>query len=128
MILPNHLLWGIHEMQSLEVCVDFGPICGRDPRKSAPTLILDLSERMRMLVDRFPSLSGLSRLSYGAARNQRCHADLVSIMENLCADLKLGLQPAIFRLGGVSSTSSSLLIYHFLISLGPSQPLLIYRH
>ena len=127
MILPIQLPFVIHEIQPLEICVDFGPICGRDPRKGAPTLILDLSQRMGVLVDRFASCSGLGRLSYGAAQDQRCHADLVSMLENLCVDLKLGLQLAVFRLGGVSSTSSPLLIYHFVTNLGPSQPLLIYR-
>ena len=49
------------------------------------------------------------------------------MLENLCVDLKLGLQLAVFRLGGVPSTSSPLLICHFVTNLGPSQPLLIYR-
>ena len=51
-ILPIQLPKEIHEVQPLQICVDFGPICGRDPRKGAPTLILDLSQRMGMLVDR----------------------------------------------------------------------------
>ena len=49
----------------------------------------------------FASCSGLGRLSYGAAQDQRCHADLVSMLENLCAYWKLGLQLGVFRLGGV---------------------------
>ena len=47
------------------------------------------------------------------------------MLENLCVDLKLGLQLGVFRLGGVCSTSIPLLIYHFVPDLGPSQPLLI---
>ena len=80
---------------------------------------------MGVPVDRFASCSGLFRLSYGAAHDQCYHADLVSMLENLCVDLKLGLQLAVFRLGGVPSTSSPLLICHFVTNLGPSQPLLI---
>ena len=47
------------------------------------------------------------------------------MLENLCADLKLGLQHGVFRLGGVSLTYGSLLIYHFVNNLKLSQPLLI---
>ena len=36
-----------------------------------------------MLVDRFASSSRLGRLTYAAAQDQRCHADLVSMLENL---------------------------------------------
>ena len=72
----------IHEIQSLEITVHIGPRCS-DPRTGAPTLILNLSQRMGMLVDRFASCSGLGRLSYGAAQDQRRHADLVSMLENL---------------------------------------------
>ena len=49
------------------------------------------------------------------------------MLENLCVDLKLGLQLGLFILGGVSWTFSPLLIYHFFTNLGPPQPLLIYR-
>ena len=87
---------------------------------------LDPSQRVDVLVDRFASRSGLGRLSYGAAQSQRCHADLVSMLENRCVNLKLGLKLGVFRLGEISSTSTPLLIYHFVASVGPSQPLLIY--
>ncbi len=83
---------------------------------------------MVVLIDRFASCSALGRLSYEAAQDQCYHADLVSMLGNLCADLKLGLQLAVLRLGGGSSTSSPLLIYHFVTNLGTSQPLLSYRH
>ena len=46
---------------------------------------------MEVLVDHFASCSGLEMLSYGSIENQRCHADLVSMLENLRVDLKLGL-------------------------------------
>ena len=49
------------------------------------------------------------------------------MLENQCVELKLGLQFANFRLGGVFSTSSPLLIYHFVTNLRPFQPLLICR-
>ena len=106
MTLPIQPLRGIHEIEPLGICVDFGHICGRDPRKGAPILILGLSQRMGVLVARFASCSGLRRLSYWAAQDQRCHADLVSTLDNLCVDLKLGLQLAVFRLG-----------YHFVTNL-----------
>ena len=86
------LLKGLHEIQPLEVLVDSGPIFGRDPRRGAPTLILDLPLRMGVLVDRFACCSGLGRLSYAAAQDQRIHTDLVSVLENLFVDLKLGIQ------------------------------------
>ena len=89
---------------------------------------MDLSLWLGVLVDRFSSCSALGGLTYVADEDQRCRADLVSMLENLCVDLKLGLQLGVFRLGGVSSASSPLLIYHFVTNFGPSQPLLIYRH
>ena len=89
---------------------------------------MDLSLWLGVLVDRFASCSALGGLTYGADEDQRCRADLVSMLENLCVDLKLGLQPGVFRLGGVFLTSSPLLIYHFVTSLGSSQPLLIFWH
>ena len=72
---------GIHEIQPLEICVNSGLICGRDPRKGAPSLILDLSQRMGLLVDRFACCSGLGRWSYGPAQDQRIHTDLVGMLE-----------------------------------------------
>ena len=89
---------------------------------------LDLPQRMRVLVDRFPSCFGLGRLSCEAAQDQRCHADVVSMLENLFVDLKLGLQLAICRLGRIPSTPRPLCICHFVTNLGPSQPLLVYRY
>ena len=50
------------------------------------------------------------------------------MLENPYVALKLGLQMAVFKLGRVSSTSRPLLNEHFVTKLGPSQPLLIYRH
>ena len=44
----------------------------------------NLAQSMGVLVDRFASCSGLRRLSYGAAQDQRCRADLVSMLEDLC--------------------------------------------
>ena len=44
---------------------------------------LDLLQRMRVVVDPFAPYSGLGRLSYGAAQDHCCHADLVSMLENL---------------------------------------------
>ena len=38
-ILPIKVPTGIHEIQPVEICVYSGPICGRNPRKGAPTLI-----------------------------------------------------------------------------------------
>ena len=83
---------------------------------------------MVVIVSRFASRSGLGLFSDGAAQNQRCHADLVIMPENLSVGLKLGLQLGVFRLGWVSLTSSPLLIYHFVTNLGLSQPMLIYWH
>ena len=82
MVLPIQLPTGIHEIQPLEICVDFGAMCGRDLRKGGPTLIVYLSQRMGMLVARFASRSGLERLSYEAAQDQRCNADMASMLEN----------------------------------------------
>ena len=84
MILPIQLLRGTHEIQPLEICGDFVQICGRDPRKGVATLILELSHRVRMLVIRSAFCSGFGQLSYEAAQDQRCHANLVSTLENLC--------------------------------------------
>ena len=44
----------------------------------------DSSQRIGVLVDRFAPCSGLGGLSSRAARDQRCHADLVSALGNLC--------------------------------------------
>ena len=96
---------GIHEIQHLEICLDFSLIHGNDPLRGAQTLI-STCQRVAVLVDRFASCSDLGRLSHGAAHKQRCHADLVSMPENVSVDLKLSLQLGVFRLGGVSSTSS----------------------
>ena len=128
MTLPTQLPRGIHEIQPLESCVDFGSMCARDPRKGGPTLILDLPQRMGVFADCLASCSGLGRSSYGAAEDQHCHADVVIMLQYLCVYLKLGLQLGVFRLGLVSSTSSPLLIDHFVTNLGPSQPPLSYRH
>ena len=46
-VLPIKVPTGIHEIQPVEICVYSGPICGRNPRKGAPTLILDLSQDER---------------------------------------------------------------------------------
>ena len=75
---------------------------------------------MVVLVNRLASCSGLGSSSYGVPQNQRCHADLLSVLENMCVDLKLGLQLGVFRLGGVFLTSSPRVTYHFVASLGPS--------
>ena len=83
---------------------------------------------MGVLVDRFASCSGLEQLSCGAAQDQRCQADLVSMLQNLRIDLKLGLQPAVFRLCGAPSKSSPLLKDDFVTNPGPSQPQFVYRH
>ena len=50
------------------------------------------------------------------------------MLENLCVDSKLGLQPGVFRLDVFFLTYRPLLSYHFVASLGLFQPLLIYRH
>ena len=39
MILPIQLRREIHEIQTLEICVDLGHVCGRDLRQGAPTLM-----------------------------------------------------------------------------------------
>ena len=75
---------------------------------------LDLSQRVVVLVDRFACCSGLGMLSCGAAENLGHPVDLVSMLE---------ISIWACRLGGVSLTSSPLLIYPFVTNLGPSKPL-----
>ena len=83
---------------------------------------------MGLVVDHLALCTALEGLTYGANEDQRCRADLVSMLENLCVDFQLGLQSGVFRLGEVFLTSSPLLISHFAASLWPFQPLLIYHH
>ena len=89
---------GIHEIKHLEISVDFGLQKRSGQGCSDPDL--DLSHRTGVLVDRLASCSGLDRLSYEAAQDQRCHVDMASMLQNLRVDLKLGLQSAVFRLQG----------------------------
>ena len=88
---------------------------------------MDLSPWMGLVVDQLAPCSALGGLTCGTDEDQRRCADLVSMLENLGVGFKLGLQPGVFRLGGVSLTSIPLVIYRFFAILGPSQPLLIYQ-
>ena len=82
---------------------------------------------MGKVVDLVARCSALGGLTYAADEDQHGPADFVSMLENQCVDFELGLQPGVFRLAGGLLTSNPLLIYHFFASLGPSQPLLMYR-
>ena len=52
MILRIHLPRGIHEIQSLEISVDFAPLSGTDLHKTVLTPILDQLQRLAVIVDR----------------------------------------------------------------------------
>ena len=54
---------------------------------------VDLSQWMTLAVDHFAPCSSLRGLTYGADDDQRCRADLVSMLENQCMDFQLGLEP-----------------------------------
>ena len=127
MILPRQLPWGVHEIQPLEICVDFGPICGRDPRKGAPTLICICHRTWLCL-----SIALLLAVSWEGCHMRplkiRGPMQIWSACWKICEDFKLCPQLGISRLDGVSSTYSPLLIYHLVTNLGLSQPLLTCRH
>ena len=57
---------------------------------------------MELVVDHFASCSALGALTYGADEGQRCGTDLVSMLENLCVDFKLGLQTGSSDWAGLS--------------------------
>ena len=83
-ILPIQLPRGIHEIQPLEICADFGCTCGRDPRKGAATLIWICHRGWGGACRSLCFLHRLGKVVIGAAQDQRCHTDLISILENLC--------------------------------------------
>ena len=126
-VSPFQLPRGNHEIQPLKICVDFGHMFGTDPRKAALTLIWICHRRW----DAWRSLCFLQWLGkvvmWGRSRPTLPCRSVQHAGQSVCGS-KLGLDLAVFRLGGVSSTSSPLLIYHFVANLGPSQPLLICRH
>ena len=89
---------------------------------------MDLSQWMGSVVDPFALCNASGGLPYGADEEERWRVDLVSMRGNLSVECNLVLLPSVFRLGEVPSQSSPLLICHVVTNLGPSQPLLIYRH
>ena len=119
MILPIPLPRGIHEIQPLKICVDFGHMFGTDPRKAALTLIWICHRRW----DAWRWLCFLQWLGkvvmWGRSRPTLPCRSVQHAGQSVCGS-KLGLDLAVFRLGGASSTSSPLLIYHFVANLGPS--------
>ena len=129
MILPIQLPRGIHEIQPLEICLDFGHIFGRDSRKGGPTLTLtlDLSQRMGVL-----AIALLLAVAWEGCHMGPLKINVAMPIWSACWNIsvysKLGLQLGASRLGGVSSPSRPQLMYRFVTNLGPSQPLLIYRH
>ena len=85
----------------------------------------DLSRWLGVLAGRFACCRAFGGLIFEAVWSQRCHTDLLSVLEDLCLDLNLVLQLVSLVMTAVSPRSSPLLISHCVVSFAPFQPLLI---
>ena len=120
MILPIKVRRGTREIQRLEICVDFGTICGIDPRKGAPTLIW-------ICHDRLTSCSGLGRLSWGRSKSTLAKQIWSASWKTVCG-FEVGPSACRLQPGRGFCDIQPLLIYDVVTNIGPPQPLLIYRH